>query len=114
MSTPLAETRWAPWAGLFLGAIAWGAHHQVGSNLVYLRCSLLDAWLVVGLGSAFLLITLAATILSWRSRRTGQVTEHSIEMRRFAAWISTAGGSLFALAITLQTIAGLLAPTCAP
>jgi hypothetical protein len=114
MSTRLAETKWAPWAGLFVGAIAWGAHHQIGSNLVYLRCSVGDAWLVVALGGAFLLIGLAATFLSWMSRRTGQATEHAVEMRRFTAWIGTAGGALFALAIILQTIAGLLAPTCAP
>ncbi|HYD71826.1 MAG TPA: hypothetical protein VEF55_01715 [Candidatus Binatia bacterium] len=114
MNTRLAETSWAPWAGLFIGALAWGAHHQFGSNLVYLRCSALDRQLVVVIGATLLAVATGATFLSWLSRRAGQPTEHAVEMRRFTAWISTAGGGLFALAIALQTAAGLLAPTCAP
>jgi hypothetical protein len=114
MTMRLAESRWAPWAGLFMGAIAWGAHHQIGSNLVYLRCSPADRWLVIALGAAFLAVAFGATLLSWVSRRSGQQTEHAVEMRLFTAWISTAAGALFALAIAFQIAAGLLAPTCAP
>jgi hypothetical protein len=114
MSRRLAQTRWAPWAGLFLGAIAWAAHHQIGSNLVYLRCAPTDRTLVVTIGAVLLIVAIGATLLSWSSRRAGQQAEHALETRRFAAWISTAGGALFALAIVFQTAAGLLAPTCAP
>lgn len=114
MSTRLAETSWAPWAGLFVGALAWAAHHQIGSNIVYVQCSHMDGRLIIVIGAALLVATLAATLLSWESRRTGQATEHAVEMRRFVAWLGAAGGALFALAIVFQTAAGFLAPTCAP
>lgn len=114
MSTRLSETGWAPWTGLFVGALAWAAHHQIGSNLVYVRCAPIDRVLVIAIGLAFLALTIAAAALSWMSRKSGQPTEHAVAMRRFTAWMGAAGGALFALALLLQTAAGFLAPTCAP
>jgi hypothetical protein len=114
MRQRFAETNWAPWAGLVVGVAAWGAHHQIGSDMAYMRCTLSDTWISAVLGLVLLVVTVAATSLSWVSRRTGQAAEHAVEMRRFVAWLSTAGGALFALAIVFQTAAAVMVRTCAP
>ena len=114
MTSRLSETSWAPWAGLIVGPIAWGLHHQLGSDLVYLRCTHADRWIMLGIGLACLAFTLASAWLSWRSGKHGQPTPHAVEMRRFTSWISAAGGLFFAFALGLQTLAPFMAPLCDP
>lgn len=114
MSTRFAEAYWAPWTGLLVGPIAWAAHHQIGSDIVYLRCTPADAPVGAALGAFCFIASAAAAWLSWTSRKTGQASEHAVEMRRFVAWMGAAAGGLFALAIAFQTAATLLVTPCAP
>jgi hypothetical protein len=113
MTDRLSETRWAPWAGLFIGPAAWALHHQIGSDLAYFECSQTHRWIGLAVGIACLSLVLAATWLSWISRTRGQASPQSVEMRRFVGWLATASGLFFAFAILLQSLIPFLAPLCA-
>jgi hypothetical protein len=103
------HTAFAPWVGLFLGALAWLTNHQVGSSLSFADCRLGGPMLSAGLGLACGLLSLAGAAVSWMARGPGNGRR---ETRTFAAWISIAAAGLFLLAIVLQTAAGFILPDC--
>lgn len=98
------------WAGLYVGALAWGVHHQVGSDLVYFDCTRFGPALVIGLGLACAAVALGGGWVSW-SARAGLVAPHSAGLR-FGALMSALGATLFALVILAQTAAGLFFGGC--
>jgi hypothetical protein len=105
------ESKWAPWVGLFVSALAWVIDHQLGSDVTYWRCSASGPLFVGVLGVLCFVIALGASWFSWTSREHGQDTNP--ETRRFVASLSAAGACAFGLAIALQTLAGFIVPTCA-
>jgi hypothetical protein len=102
----------APWAGLFLGALAWAAHHQAGSNTVYWDCQLGGALLTGGLGLVCGLVAAGGGLVSWLSREAPPSSHGRPESRAFAAMVSVMGAGVFLLAIGFQTLAGFVIPGC--
>jgi hypothetical protein len=96
------------WAALALGALAWFAGHQVGSNLTFARCDLSGGLSVAVVGLVALLLMAAGFLLSRRVRRSGD----SAEGHRFIALVGMLAALLFAFAIVLQTVAGFIIPAC--
>jgi hypothetical protein len=96
------------WAALALGALAWFAGHQVGSNLTFARCDLSGALSVAIVGLVALLLIALGFLLSYRVWRSGEPEEGL----GFAAMIGMLAAGLFAFAILLQTVAGFILPSC--
>lgn len=96
------------WAALGLGALAWFAGHQVGSNLTFARCDLSGALSVALVGLVALLLIATGFLLSRRAWRSGDTGEG----HRFAAMVGMLAALLFGFAIILQTLAGFIIPAC--
>ena len=96
------------WAALGLGALAWFAGHQVGSNLTFARCDLSGALSVAIVGLVALALIATGFLLSRRTWRSGDTGEG----QRFTALVGMLAAGLFAFAILLQTIAGFIVPAC--
>ena len=108
----LARSPYAPWAGLFVGAVAWFTHHQAGSNFTYWDCRASGGWLTVGLGLVALLVTAGAGFVSWRACETPPDSQDGSNTRNFGGWVSAGSAALFAFAILLQMLTGLIVPGC--
>lgn len=100
----------APWTGLFVGAAAWAADHQLSSDGNYWDCARAGGPFVVVVGLVCLAVAVGGGILSWNARpdTPGEATES----RRFARFIGAAAAAVFALAIAFGTWAGVLLPGC--
>lgn len=99
---------YAPWAGLFLGALAWFLHHQLVSNVTYWECSRGGPWLTGGLGLVFALIAGLGGVVSWRARAAPDGPRSG----PFAVWVSAGSAAIFAFAILLQALSGFIIPGC--
>ncbi|MDB5444747.1 MAG: hypothetical protein JWQ97_64 [Phenylobacterium sp.] len=103
----------APWAGLFLGAAAWFAHHQGASDLIYWDCRLGGPLLTAGTGLVAGLVTAAGGLISWRThtaiRRAAEAPAHN---RSVAGMIGAGSAAVFLLAIVFQSLAGVIVPAC--
>jgi hypothetical protein len=104
----LQRSPFGPWAGMYLGALAWVGDHQLGSDLNFWRCNVGNAPAVVILGLAFGLLAALGGWLSWTSRGAG---EGEASARTFAAWVGAGAAGIFILAIALQTGSALV-PEC--
>ncbi|MFL5295142.1 MAG: hypothetical protein ACJ798_02055 [Phenylobacterium sp.] len=108
--TRLTQSQLAPWAGLFLGALGWFLHHQLGSDANNWDCKIANGAYVVVVGLVCALIALAGGLISWASRPPEgadlQVT------RGFARLVGMASAAIFLLTISFQTLAGVLVPAC--
>jgi cytochrome bd-type quinol oxidase subunit 2 len=98
------------WSGLVVGPVAWGVHHQVGSDLVYYDCTRYGPGLVLALGIACALVALGGAWLSWRVRAPAD--SNASASLRFGALISALGALLFAVVIVAQAVAGLFFGGC--
>jgi hypothetical protein len=96
------------WAALGLGAFAWFAGHQLGSNLTFARCDLSGGLSVALVGLVALLLIAAGFFLSARVWDSGRGEEG----RSFVALVGMLSAGLFAFAIILQTVAGFIVPAC--
>jgi hypothetical protein len=95
------------WAALLLGALAWFAAHQFGSNLSFADCDA-NGGLQTGIsGLLALLLTGAGALLSWRVWKGDTAEGHA-----FAALAGMLAAGLLAIAIVLQTIAAFIVPSC--
>jgi hypothetical protein len=112
MTPKLRTSAYAPWAGMFVGALAWFAHHQIGSNADFWSCRAGGPLLTVGLGLVFGLIAAAAGWVSWRTRIAKPANPDRPESRMFAAVVSAGSAALFCFAIILQSLSGLIVPGC--
>jgi hypothetical protein len=101
-----------PWAGLFLGALAWAVHHQAGSDAVYWDCRLGGPLLTGGLGLVCGLVAAGGGLASWMSRQAPPSAHGRPETRGFAAMVSVMGAGVFLLAIVTQALAGFIIPGC--
>jgi hypothetical protein len=107
--SPYRTSGLAPWSGFFLGFLAWGLDHQVGSSLVFADCRLGGPLLTLGLGAVCAVVAISGGALSWLSRHPGS---GEAQTRRFAALLSLSAAGLFLLAIFLQSLSGLIIPAC--
>jgi hypothetical protein len=106
----LQASRLAPWAGLFVGALAWFLHHQAGSDANYYDCRIAGGAFVVGTGLVCAVIAAAGGLISWNAA-DGPASEPGGN-RRFARVVGMAAAAIFMLAIGFQTLAGVLVPAC--
>jgi hypothetical protein len=103
---------WTPWAGLIAGAVAWIAHHQAGSDLVFWDCRRGSPALTLGLGLACALVALAGAWISWRSVAEIDATRPVTTARRFIGLLGVSAAALFTLTILAQSVSGLVLPGC--
>ena len=110
MSAPFRTSAVAPWTGLFVGAAAWFADHQIGSDGDYWDCKTLSGPYTVAVGVVCIAIAAAGGIASWRLRPEAQAEE--AQSRTFARIIGAGAAAIFVLAIAFGTWAGVLLPGC--
>ena len=97
------------WAALALGAFAWFASQQLGSDLSFSDCRNNGALETGIIGLAALAVTLAGGLIShkaWKRR------EPEAEGRDFAALVGMLVAGLLAVAIVYQTVAAFIIPSC--
>ncbi|WP_374471791.1 hypothetical protein [Phenylobacterium sp.] len=112
MKPALSRSHLAPWAGVFLGAAAWFAQHQTGSNAVYWDCRLGGPWLTAATGLACAAVVVAGGLISWKARAAPPESADRPETRAFAAYVGAGTAAIFLLAVTLQTLSGFIVPGC--
>lgn len=112
MRVRLRRSSLAPWAGVFLGAIAWFAQHQGASNAVYWDCRLGGPWLTAGTGVACAAVIVAGGLVSWKARAAPPSTPDRPESRSFAGWVGAGTAAVFLFAVLLQTLSGFIVPGC--
>ena len=110
MSLRLQASRFAPWTGLFVGAAAWFADHQISSDSNYWDCSLAGGSFVVVVGLLAMALAAAGGVASWLARPPADAPED--DTRRFARVVGAASAAIFVLAIGFGTWAGVLVPGC--
>jgi hypothetical protein len=108
----LFRTSYAPWAGVFLSALAWFLHHQLGSNITFWSCRAGGPLLTAGLGLAFGLIAAGGGLISWQARAAPPSSADRPESRTFGAMVGAGCAALFCFAILLQMISGFVVPGC--
>jgi hypothetical protein len=101
---------WTPWTGLFVGAAAWFAQHQAGSDVNFWDCRTGDGAFVVAVGVACTFATAAGGWVSWQAARPPEAD--LAQNRGFARIVGALGAAIFLLAIAFQTLAGVLVPAC--
>ncbi|MDB5512281.1 MAG: hypothetical protein JWR08_1764 [Enterovirga sp.] len=103
-----------PCAGLIVGCVTWAANMQLGQILPYLDCrSGLHLAALSSLVAACL--TLGGSYLSWRSTGRAPVAAGEAAYpasRRFVAAVCTLSGLIFAYALLLQVLSGILLTGC--
>ena len=110
MTQGVGLARFAPWTGLFGGAAAWFADHQIASDSNVWDCHKAGGAFAITVGLVCLAATLAGGIASWRSAPTDRDQEP--DSRRFARIVGVGSAAVFALAIAFGTWAGVLVPGC--
>ena len=113
MRLRLRRSTYAPWAGLFLGAVAWFAHNQV-SHAVYWDCHAGGALLTAGTALAFGAVAVAGGLISWAGRKAPPSSTDRPESRAFGAIVGAMAAALFTFGILLQALSGFIVPGCAP
>jgi hypothetical protein len=96
------------WTALAAGTAAWFGSQQFGSNLAFAACPSATPLAHLLLGLAALALAAGGGFLSLRVWRTGTVEDS----RPFVALIGMLTAGLLAIAIILQTAAGLIIPPC--
>jgi Na+/proline symporter len=98
-----------PWAGLGLGALAWGLHHQVLSDSLRYDCSAVSPPRAVLALAVALVLCVAGAAVSWFGTRPDPGAGSG---RVFTAWMSVLCAGIFALAVLMQAMASLSVPGC--
>lgn len=113
MSDGHAWRSFSPWAGLFLGAGGWFAHHQIASSIIDWDCTLGGPMLTVGLGAVFGVAAAAGGLVSWRAHRSLRAAPRGPpHTRSVGGAIGAGAAAVFLLAIFFQALAGVIVPAC--
>lgn len=110
MTRWLATSQIAPWTGLFVGALAWFAHQQLGSDANQWNCHNAGSPWTIGVGIASAALAAAGGWISWAARTPAD--EPSAPTRSFGRIIGVLAAATFLLTIAFQTFAGVLIPEC--
>jgi TRAP-type C4-dicarboxylate transport system permease small subunit len=105
---------WRAWAGLVVGPVAWGIHHQLGSDVSYAACDRGPDVIALAVGLVLLIAIGAAGWTSWRSWKTagGMQAKEADALEVFIPLLSVMGATLFALTIFVQLLADIIIPSC--
>ena len=99
----------APWLGLLGAAVGWAVAHQLGSNMAFDDCRVGNGGFVLIVGLIGLLVAAAGGYFSWDVWRKEEETQG----RRFMGLLGLLLALLTGFAILLQSISGLILPSCA-
>ncbi|MEA3054505.1 MAG: hypothetical protein QOG72_3408 [Sphingomonadales bacterium] len=97
------------WSALALGAFAWFAAQQLGSDLSFSDCDSNGALETGLVGLVALLVTGAG---AWLSHRAWTLRNPEAEGRDFIAFVGMLTAGLLAIAIVYQTVAAFIIPSC--
>lgn len=103
--------RMAPWWGFIAGPLVWWVHQRGIADWAYFECHAggltlrVVAWIVAAA------VLLLAAFPAWRLWR-GWPGRAEPDTRRFLALLSLGMAAIFLLAITFQTLAGVILPEC--
>lgn len=100
----------APWTGLLVGAGAWFAHHQIGSDANIWNCRDAGGAFTILVGLVCGAVAMAGGLISWAALAPDDGDAR--QNRNFARIVGMTGAALFLLAIAFQTLAGVLVPAC--
>ncbi|MFC4308859.1 hypothetical protein ACFPN2_07180 [Steroidobacter flavus] len=105
---------WRAWAGMIVGPIAWGIHHQLGSNLGYAACDRGPDAISLIAGGVLLAVIAGAGWLGWQSwlQAGGLEVDEADAIEVFIPLLSVMATALFALPIFVQMLADLILPSC--
>jgi hypothetical protein len=105
---------WRAWAGLVVAPVAWGFHHQLGSNMSYAACDRGPDTVALTAGLIALLVIGTAGWLGWQSWKSagGVEVEEADALEVFIPLLSIMAAALFALTIFVQLLADLILPSC--
>jgi hypothetical protein len=110
MTRWLATSSFAPWTGVFAGALAWFVHHQLGSDGNQWSCAKVAGPVVIGVGIACALLAAAGGWVSWQARSPEGDPE--TPTRNFGRIVGVLAAATFLLTIAFQILAGALVPGC--
>lgn len=96
-----------PWAGLVVGLLAFAFVHQFGSDGTFNDCRAVGGLPSLAISLLGLIVCVLAGIASWSA-----LGGHEENARRVVAIISAGSAALFAFAILLAIIAGIILPPC--
>lgn len=99
----------ARWAGLFMGAAAWGLHQQLSSMLAYTHCGKAPT-AAIGAGVLCALTALFGAWLSWREAKASPPLEPAMEggSHHFIAYLSVLAAAIFTLVIVASVLAAVI------
>jgi hypothetical protein len=105
---------WRAWAGLVVGPIVWGLHHQLGSNLSFAACDRHPQGIALIAGAIALLILIASAWLAWISWKDagGTAAEEAEALEVFVPLLSIMAATIFGLTILVQLLADIILPPC--
>ncbi|MDB5437935.1 MAG: hypothetical protein JWM33_362 [Caulobacteraceae bacterium] len=106
------RSKFAPWSGLFAGALGWVLDHQIGAHGLEWNCQTNGPAPNLMLGAACSALVALGMWVAWASRSDSDLAAGRPEVRRLGVPISLAAGAIFLLAIAFQTVAGLIIPAC--
>lgn len=102
------------WLGLIVSPVAWGMHHQLGSNWSYAACDRGPDAIALIAGAIALIVIGAAGWLGWRAwRRAGGAADDEADaLEVFVPLLSVMAATLFGLTIFVQLLADIILPSC--
>jgi TRAP-type C4-dicarboxylate transport system permease small subunit len=105
---------WRSWLGLIVSPIAWGLHHQLGSNWSYAACDRGPDVVALIAGIIALMVIGAAGWLGWRAWRKagGAADDEADALEVFVPLLSVMAATLFWLTIFVQLLADIILPSC--
>lgn len=105
---------WRAWAGLIVAPMAWGIHHQLGSNMSYAACDRDPDTVALAAGMVAIVIIAAAGWMGWRAWKSagGLEVDEADALEIFIPLLSVMAATLFALTIFVQLLADLILPSC--
>jgi hypothetical protein len=106
MSSARLQSGFAQWAGLFGGAAAWYAAHDLSFYLVRVNCGTWP-WLATTIHALALLLVVICGLVSFRAAPANVFT-----LRGFSAWTGVGAAALFALVIIWQGLGTLIYSGC--
>ncbi|MBM0108054.1 hypothetical protein JM946_25260 [Steroidobacter sp. S1-65] len=114
MSFGLRLPGWRAWTGLVLAPMAWGFHHQFGSNYSFAACDRGPNAVSLIAGAIALAVIVATGWLGWRSWRSagGFAAEEADALEVFIPLLSVMSATLFGLTVLVQMLADIILPSC--
>ena len=101
--------RLAPYAGLVLGAGAWGLVQPIASFSIFARCSHAAGTPVIATNVIGAVLAMLGLIVSWRGRSFGGEEGRAVIDRRFfVAIVSTTFAAIVLFALLAGTMAGVI------